>query len=93
MFYVLSFFIDGKPIPTELRKDEGELRKLIEYDDEARDSKSILVMIEQSLNVDFLSSQKPRAMSQRVLGSSQNHLQSSHEYDNLLNIGLTYLSN
>lgn len=26
---------DGKPIPTELRKDETELRKLISFDDEA----------------------------------------------------------
>ncbi|XP_028398119.1 U3 small nucleolar ribonucleoprotein protein IMP4-like [Dendronephthya gigantea] len=28
---------EGKPIPTELRRDEGELRKAIEFDDEAHE--------------------------------------------------------
>lgn len=31
--------IEGKPIPTELRGDEAELRKAIEFDDEAHESK------------------------------------------------------
>ena len=31
-------FAEGKPIPTELRKDEAELRKAIEFDDEAHES-------------------------------------------------------
>ena len=31
--------IEGKPIPTELRSDEAELRKAIEFDDEAHESK------------------------------------------------------
>lgn len=30
---------EGKPIPTELRSDEAELRKAIEFDDEAHESK------------------------------------------------------
>ena len=30
----LQYALDeGKPIPTELRKEEGELRKLLAYDD------------------------------------------------------------
>ena len=31
--------VEGKPIPTELRNDEAELRKAIEFDDEAHESK------------------------------------------------------
>ena len=30
---------EGKPIPTELRKDEAELRKAIEFDDEKHERK------------------------------------------------------
>ena len=40
------------------------------------------------LKADFLSSQKPLAASQQVLTSSQNNFLSSHEYNNLINIGL-----
>ena len=46
-----------------------------------------------SLKADFLSSQKALAASLRVLASLQSNLQSWHVYDNLLNIGLTGLSN
>ena len=42
----------------------------------------------ETLKADFLSSQKPLAASQQVLASSQNNFLSSHEYDNLINIGL-----
>ena len=28
---------DGKPIPTELRKDEAELRRLMQFDDDGHD--------------------------------------------------------
>ena len=45
------------------------------------------------LKADFLSSQKPLAASWQVLASSQNNFLSSHEYDNLMNIGLAGLSN
>ena len=31
---------EGKPIPTELRKDEAELRKLLAYDEKEQDGKS-----------------------------------------------------
>lgn len=34
------FIIEGKAIPTELRKDEAELRKLLTYDDKDNESKS-----------------------------------------------------
>ena len=47
----------------------------------------------ETLKADFLSSQKPLAASQQVLASSQNNFLSSHEYDNLMNIGLAGLSN
>lgn len=30
----LFLCLEGKPIPTELRKDENELRKLIAFDDQ-----------------------------------------------------------
>ena len=45
------------------------------------------------VKADFLSSQKPLAASKQVLASSQNNFLSSHEYDNLINIGLAGLSN
>jgi len=34
IFIFLLLFSEGKPIPTELRKDEAALRKAIEFDDE-----------------------------------------------------------
>ena len=34
IFPFLLLFLEGKPIPTELRKDEAALRKAIEFDDE-----------------------------------------------------------
>ena len=45
------------------------------------------------LSPDFLSLQKPLTLSLRVFVSSQNSLYSSHLDDNLLNIGITGLSN
>ena len=45
------------------------------------------------LKVDFLSSQKPLAVSQQVFANLQNNFLSSHEYDNLMKIGLAGLSN
>lgn len=36
---------EGKPIPTELRKDEAELRKAIEFDDEKHESKLIVIAL------------------------------------------------
>lgn len=35
----LLLFSEGKPIPTELRKDEAALRKAIEFDDEKHERK------------------------------------------------------
>jgi len=35
----IVFFSEGKPIPTELRKDEAALRKAIEFDDEKHERK------------------------------------------------------
>ena len=35
------FCLEGKPIPTELRKDEAELRKAIEFDDERHEREFI----------------------------------------------------
>lgn len=32
---------EGKPIPTELRKDESELRKLMKFDDEEHEKVKI----------------------------------------------------
>ena len=37
---LLLLHVEGKPIPTELRSDEAELRKAIEFDDEAHESMS-----------------------------------------------------
>ena len=45
------------------------------------------------IKANFLSSQKPLAASLQLLASSQNNFLSSHEYDNLMNIGLAGLSN
>ena len=36
-----AVLLEGKPIPTELRKDEAELRKAIQFDDEAHESKKL----------------------------------------------------
>ena len=36
--YPFGRITEGKPIPTELRKDEAELRKAIEFDDEKHES-------------------------------------------------------
>ena len=35
----IVFFSEGRPIPTELRKDEAALRKAIEFDDEKHERK------------------------------------------------------
>ena len=40
------------------------------------------------IKADFLSLQKPLTASSQVLTSSNNNFLSSHEYDNLMNIGL-----
>lgn len=39
--------LEGKPIPTELRKDEAELRKAIEFDDEKHERKLINISLER----------------------------------------------
>ena len=36
-----SCLLEGKPIPTELRRDEAALRKAIEFDDEKHERKYI----------------------------------------------------
>ena len=41
-FLSLSLFVEGKPIPTELRKDEAELRKLLAYDEKESESKKVV---------------------------------------------------
>ena len=33
---------DGKPIPTELRKDEAELRRLMQFDDDGHDKVDLI---------------------------------------------------
>ena len=44
-FVTLLFLnIEDKPIPTELRSDEAELRKAIEFDDQAHESKFVLLL-------------------------------------------------
>ena len=50
-----------------------------------------LVQSEHHLKADFLSSQKPLTARWQVLPSSQNNFLPSHEYDNLMNIGLVGL--
>ena len=52
-----------------------------------------LICFSQRVKADFLSSQKPLAASQQVLAGSRNNFLSSYEFDNLMNIGLTGLSN
>jgi hypothetical protein len=45
-FVTLLFLnIEDKPIPTELRSDEAELRKAIEFDDQAHESKFVLLTV------------------------------------------------
>ena len=41
----LFAFPEGKPIPTELRKDEAALRKAIEFDDEKHESENTVVAV------------------------------------------------
>lgn len=36
---------EGKPIPTELRKDEAELRKLMKFDDEAHEKVLLIIIL------------------------------------------------
>lgn len=38
----MNLILEGKAIPTELRKDEAELRKLLTYDDKEGESKILL---------------------------------------------------
>ena len=41
----LFAFPEGKPIPTELRKDEAALRKAIEFDDEKHEGENTFVAV------------------------------------------------
>ena len=45
---------EGKPIPTELRKDEAALRKAIEFDDQKHERKYMQICAFYSLSTVYL---------------------------------------
>lgn len=50
-FFNYSHSSEGKPIPTELRKDEAALRKAIEFDDENHERKYMQMCAFYSLSI------------------------------------------
>lgn len=44
---------DGKPIPTELRKDEAELRRLMQFDDAGHEKVNLIFEFEILIDLWF----------------------------------------